>query len=114
VNADINILDRKLGEQIPLRVSNGIDGRNRSCVWTYLPEVFGGHLFWDGDNKGVKAFAMLEKPVDVFVNKGRKGVRQNTSETQRAMPKLTSPLKPSDQAARRQRFARTCDERLIA
>src|SRR5215831_1806923 len=62
----------------------------------------------------MKAFTMLQKPVDVFVDEGRERSGQNTSESQRAMPKFTSALKPADKAAGRQCLARICDKGFIA
>ena len=113
MNANVSALHCELREQIPLRIIDGIDRCNRSRVWTYLLEIFGGCLFRNGDYKRMKAFAMLEEPVDVFVDKWREGVRQNTSESERAMAKLTPPLKPPDNAAPRQCRARICGKRLI-
>src|SRR5262245_37192780 len=113
-DAKVNILHCELREQIPLRIIDGIDRSNSSCIGAYLLEILGRCLFGNRDNEGMKAFTMLQKPVDVFVDEGRERSGQNTSESQRAMPEFTSALKPADKAAGRQCLARICDKVFIA
>src|SRR5262249_15821254 len=54
----------------------------------------------------------LEEAVDIFIDVGRERIRNNAPESERAMAEFAPALKPSGDAALRQRFAGTVDKRV--